>query len=365
MKKMITYIAIALGIIILLFFIANRKTNKYTNHPKQDFVNNKGYLLKNINFSDGNYALYIRHKKYGEFMVLDPQALKNNKNKLKVKLSFINYLPGEGDRRFGVMLFKNNELLTAKTGGVFNAFEIGDLMNYAIPVKMKSFQGVKRTVQQKLDTITNDTKAFLMSGATFVPDNREFCFRVYFPSIAVPVTRKKDENGVKQIATVKGIDFNTWTMKEEIKFEKKWGEKLKNCIRQKAPEITDYHIGISSGSLSDDNLFSDGIDLTSKDGHLLYINDYMFYDFTAYICAGKNEAKKLFNLDYTDCLSEEDRRRPQLIDKIKTLVAQSNHPNLKVDKGEVGLYQYKDKLTKYVEIYQQEYEIRWLQVTKK
>jgi len=362
MKKMITYIAIALGIIILLFFITNKMTDKDTNHPKQDFVNNKGYLLKNINFSDGNYALYIRHKKYGEFMVLDEKALRQNKDKLKVKLSFINYLPGEGDRRFGVMLFKNNELLTAKTGGVFTAFEIGDLMNYATPVKMKSFQGVKRTVQQKLDTIANDTKAFLMSGATFVPDNREFCFRVYFPSMAVPVTRKKDENGVKQIATVKGIDFNTWTMKEEIKFEKKWSEKLKNCIRQKAPEIIDYHIDISSGSLSDANLFIDGIDLTSKDGHLLYINDYMFYNFEVYICAGKNEAEKLFKLDYTDCLSEEDRKRTQLINKIKSLVAQSNHPNLKVDQGEVGLYQYKDKLTKYNEIYQQEYEIRWLEV---
>ena len=364
MKKMILY-GTLITVLVLSFFITKKMKKKNTNYPKQDFVNNKGYLLKNINFLEGNYALYVRHKKYGEFMVLDEKALIKNKNKLKVKLSFINYLPGEGDRSYGVMLFKNKQLLTAKTGGAFNAFEIGNLMNYATPVKMKSFQGVKRTVQQKLDIINKNKYAFLMSGATFAPDNREFCFRVYFPSIAVPVKRKKDENGVKQIATVKGIDFNTWTMKEEIKFEKKWNEKLKNCIQQKVPETTDYHIGISSGSLSDANLFIDGIDLKSKDGHIIYINDYMFYSFTAYICAGKNEAKKLFNLDYTDCLSDEDRRRPQLIDKIKTLVAQSNHPNLKVDKGEVRLYQYKDKLTKYDEIYRQEYEIRWLQVTKK
>lgn len=364
---MISYIVIIIAIISMLFFVVKTTSNKENKdtHPKQEFVNNKGYLLKDIDFSEGNYALYIRHKKYGRFIVLDEKALIQNKNKLKVKLSLINYLPGGGDRSYGVMLFKDNKLLTAKTGGAFTTFEIGDLMNFSTPVQMKSFQGVKREIRQKLDYIANDKQAFLMSGADFVPDNREYRFRVYFPSMAVPVTRKKDANGVKQITSVNGIDFNRWTTKEKFEFEKKWRRKIEKCIRQQIDSTTDVDIIIIANSLLDAYLFNDADDILSKDKHVLYINDYMFYNFEAYISTAKNEAEKLFELDYSNCLSEEDRKRPQVLTKMKALIKQSTHPNLSVEKGEIGLYQYKDRHTKYDEIYQQEYEIRWLEVKGK
>ncbi len=367
---MFIYIFIVFAIISLLFFAIKKVTHttskENNSHPqKKDAVIDNVNILKNMNSSNGNYALYIRHKKYGKFMVLDQEALKKNRNKLKVKLSFINYLPGEGDRSYGVILFKNNQLLTAKTGGVFNAFEIGDLMNYAKPVNRKSFQGIKYKVQQKLDSIKNDKQAFLLSGATFVPDNRAFRFRVYFSSIAVPVTRKKDTNGVKQIATVNGIDFDTWTMNKEIEFEKKWANKLKKRIQQKATGITGYCIDISWASLSDTYLFSGNLDLKSKDGHVLYINDYMYYIPTAYISANEKNAEQLFSLDFSDCLTDDEINRPQVIKKMKDLIKQSNYPNLDIDKDEVGLLEYKDEVTKYDEIYQQDYEIRWLEIPDK
>lgn len=81
--------------------------------------------------------------------------------------------------------------------------------------------------------------------------------------------------------------------------------------------------------------------------------------------ANKENAEKLLALDYSDCLSEEERNRPQVIAKMKALVKQSNSPNLDVDKGEVGLSDYKDTTSKYKEVYEQGYQISWLQLDRK
>lgn len=363
---MVLYIALVALVMFGVFFVVKgltTKRDKDINNFDYSFQNKS--ILKDIDFSDGNYALYIRHKKFGEFMVLDEQALIKNKDKLVVEKSFINYLPGEGDRNYGIMLFKNNNLVVSKTGGAFNTFKIGDLNDYYIPVKKKSFLGIKEEVQKQLDTIKNNKRTFLTHKSNFVDDNRAFSFRVYFPSMAVPVTRKKDGNGVKQLQTVNGIDYNTWVMKEEYTFEKKWSKYLKKCIRKKAGIISNFELNVYANSLSDIYLENNSNNLKSKEGRILYINDYMYYMFTAVINGNKSNSEKLLVLDYSDCLSEEDRNRPQLISKVKRLIKQSNDPNIDVDRGEVKLFEYKDEVSKDREVYHQEYQIDWLKIETK
>jgi len=325
-------------------------------------------FLEKIDFSDGDYSLYIRHKKYGEFIVLDENAIKKNLNNLKVKFSLINYLPGEGDRGYGVILFKNNKQVKSKIGGSFIYFKIGTLANYALAVKQHSVSGIKKEIQEKLDSIKNRTNIFITNQPIFVADNRAFRFRIYFPSIAIPVSRETDSTGYKRIIAVNGIESNKWQMQEESIFEKKWADHLKKCIREKAGTISDFEVSISKGTIEDLNIF----DTTKKwreiktpDNKFLFINDYMYYTFTAYIMANKEIAEKLLALDYSDCMSEKERNKPQVIAKMKELVLQSTKPSLSVDNGEVGLDGYKDNVTKYKKIYEQEYTLKWLEIENK
>ncbi|MGS2760925.1 hypothetical protein [Sinomicrobium sp. M5D2P9] len=322
-------------------------------------------LLEDVDFSNGKYALYIKHKELGEFMVLDEKALKDNRDKLKIKVSMANYLPGEGDRSFGVKLFKNNTLVNQKLGGVFTRFETGDLIDYAVPVKSKRIDGVKKRIQEKRDSISSYDNIFITHQSTFVPDNRAFRFRVYFSSIALSVTREKDSSGYERITTVNGIDHNTWIMKNESLFEKQWVEKIKRCIRNKAKQITDFEVSVSKGSSSGAYLLDKaGNDLRTPTNKIMYIEDYMYYNFTAYIMANKSNAEKLLALNYADCMSEEERNRSQLIAKMKAKVKQSSQPNLNVDEGEVGLEGYKDNVHTYETVYEQEYTLTWLETEK-
>jgi len=325
-------------------------------------------ILQEIDFSNGDYSLYVRHREYGEFMVLDEKGIKENENILKIKASFTNYLPGEGDRSYGIMLFKNNTLIKSKLGGVFNSFEIGTLADYGLPVKRQEVSGIKKELQQKLDSIKNNENIFITHQSEFVADNRAFRFRVYFPSIAVPVTRGTDSAGYQRILTVNGIENKLWQMEKERVFEKKWIAQLENCIREKAGAISDFEVSISQGSLSDANIFDTTIkwgEMRTLDNKLLYIKGYMYYNFTAYIMANKENAEKLLELDYSDCLSEKDRSRPQVIYRMQQLVKESTKPNLDVDKGEVGLNGYKDEVSKYKNLYEQEYSLVWLETENK
>ncbi len=152
MKKAVIYAIITFIVILLIWFIAKlitKKVDKDTNNFHEPFrKQNIELFLGNIDFSNGSYAIYVRHKELGEFAVTNEEGLKANRHLLKVKLSWANYLPYKGDRGFGVMLFKDNKLVKKKTGGVFNIFEIGTLKNYAIGVKNKSFMVLSRTYRK-------------------------------------------------------------------------------------------------------------------------------------------------------------------------------------------------------------------------
>lgn len=325
-----------------------------------------GVLLEDVDFSNGKYALYIKHKELGEFMVQDEKALKQNRDKLNIKGSLINYLPGEGDRSFGVMLFKDNKLVKQKTGGVFKRFETGSLADYAVAVKQKRINGVKKRILGKRDSISKHHNIFITQQSTFVPDNRAFRFRIYFPSIAVPVTREKDDSGYERIMTVNGIAQDKWTMEGETHFEKRWSKKIENCIRNKADTITDFEVSISKGSVSYDYLLDKtGSNLTMANNKMAYIEDYMYYNFTAYVKADKVNAERLIHLEYSDCISEEERNRPQLIANMEALIKQSSEPTLNIDKGEVWLESYKDNVHTYKTVYEQEYTLTWLETENK
>lgn len=354
-------------VVLAVFFIVKQTMSKTDKDVSVINKNDKNPLfLEDFNFSKGNYMLYVRHQELGEFAVTDVKSLTENRKALKVKLSLANFFPGEGDRGYGVMLFKDNKLIKSKTGALFNVFEIGSLKNHALPVTKHRYEGIKSDVQAKIVTLSQDQNAYIKYQPEFSESDKEYKFRIYFPSIAVPVTREKDSTGYTRIKTINGFDYNRWEIGDDEGFNTNWKNRIEQCIADKAG-TTDFEISITNGTLSDTYLFDTNQDfgeLQTADKRLLYLSDFMFYHYEAYISANQENAEKLWAIDYSDCISDEARNRPKVVAKMKALVKQSTTPNLSVDKGEVGLSGYQDKVKKSKKIYEQEYQLSWLEVGK-
>ena len=95
--------------------------------------NKKTLFLNDINFDDGEYSLIINHKTKGKFWIDNENILKKYKKKSRIKGSVIDYLPGEGNRSYGFILYKDRQVFKAKLRGVFNVFEIGNILDFAMP----------------------------------------------------------------------------------------------------------------------------------------------------------------------------------------------------------------------------------------
>lgn len=370
MKKTMIYTTIILILILVIWAILKFTTNKISkdiNELNKPFgKQNNALFLEDVDFSDGNYVLYIKHKELGEFAVINEESLEANKESLKVNISWANYLPGEGNRSFGVMLFKDNELIKRKNGGIFKIFEIGNLKQSAIAVNEHLFAGVKSEVKNKIALLKADKNAYIISQSNLPNENKEFHFRIYFPSIAVPVTRGKDENGYEEILTINEIDYPEWYKGNDNGFEEKWSTQIEQCIKNKAGEITDFDLALSKGTLGDAYLFDVsqnwGGELQNADNEILYLSDFIYYQYQAYIGANKKDAEKLLAIDYSDCISEFDRNRSKVMAKMKDLIRQSTKSNLSVEKGEVGLLDYRDSVTTSKTLYEQEYQLNWLEI---
>lgn len=370
MKKKMIYLLIVLVLVLVFWTIAKLvayKIGKDINgfyEPLRKQSNE--FFLGDVDFSDGNYVLYVKHKNLGEFAVTNKNRLKANRDSLKVKVSWVNYLPGEGNRNYGVRLFKDNELIKSKNGGIFKTFEIGNLKQDSVAVKEYRFNGVKREVQNKIDSLKENKNAYITFQSGLPKEDKEFHFRIYFPNIAIPVTRGKDDNGYERTLTINGIDYSEWHNGNDNGFDAKWSTQIEKYIRGKAGNIKNFDLSISNRTLSDAYLFDVSQDwrgeLRNVDEQILYLKDFMFYQYEVYIGANKDDAEKLLAIDYGDCINENDRNRPSVISKMKDLVEQSTKPNLSVEKGEVGLSGYKDSITKSENLYEQEYQFNWLEI---
>lgn len=365
-----TFIIITFIVILSLWVIAKLITKKVSININELYEplrkQSNEYILGDVDFSDGNYVLYVKHKDLGKFAVTNENSLKANRDSLKVKVSWVNYLPGEGNRSYGVKLFKDNELIKSINGGVFKIFETGNLKQHSVAVKEHRFNGIKREVQNKIDSLKEIKNAYITFQSDLPKEDKEFHFRIYFPSIAVPVTRGKDNNRYERILTINGIDYSEWFNGNDNGFDAKWSNQIEKYIRSKAGNIKDFDLSIYNGTLSDAYLFDIsqdwGGELINADKQILYLKDFIFYQYEVYIGADKEDAEKLLAIDYSDCIDENDRNRSSVISKMEDLVEQSTKPNLSVEKGEVGLSGYKDSVTKSKNLYEQEYQLNWLEI---
>ncbi|GAB1858365.1 hypothetical protein MHTCC0001_32020 [Flavobacteriaceae bacterium MHTCC 0001] len=141
-----------------------------------------GYkFLEDVNLEDGTYALYVKDKTRGEFMVTDIKSLQKNKNKLKIDGTWLSDLLGAGDDNYGVTLFKNNKIFKNKTGSSFYIHKIGNLKDSAIPVKTNRFNGNKKEAKEKLSLLASKDDYYILHKPFFSERNQEFRFRIMYP----------------------------------------------------------------------------------------------------------------------------------------------------------------------------------------
>jgi len=252
--KLRTIIIILLGVLILLFIFV-KIFKSLTDIEKTDFnfkikssKKNSKIFLKDINFDDGEYTLIINHKEKGKFWVDDETILKRYRKKLKIKGSFINYLPGEGNRSYGLILLKNRDVFKAKQGGVFNVFEIDNILDFATPFddvfKRISINKTKEELVEKynFEDLKHNPKVYMLSLPEFNPNNFEYRFSVYFPSVVVPVHYKnKDTDPYWRSNPILSEEFNEYEINDTL-YQKITNEfkNLKSYRLEK--EVVDGHI---------------------------------------------------------------------------------------------------------------------------
>jgi len=179
-------------------------------------------FLNDINFDDGEYSLIINHKTKGKFWIDNEQVLKKYKNIIKIKGSFINYLPGEGNRDYGLILLKNKEVYKVKHGAVFNVFEIGDILDFAEPFedvfkKVSEYKTKEEFKEYDFQKIENNRDIYMLSLPKFNPNNFEYRFNIKLPSLAVPVHYKnKDTDPYWRSRPILPKEFNEYKIRDSL-----------------------------------------------------------------------------------------------------------------------------------------------------
>ncbi len=319
-------------------------------------------ILNDVNFRWGDYALFVKgHPKHGSFLVDDEAVLKANRNKIKLKRSASNFLPGEGDRSSGLYLFKNGKLLKRKTGIQFSLFEIGDIAQYAKPILHNRYYNSKANIQTQLELLSkSEEPIYLLNEPEFREHEREFHVLVNLPTVAVPA--KKDEQGTPRPV----FDANAW--------KENYGELLKKRAMQRLAPLNDFDLEVASTQTtkafindvsfkpSGDDVY-EGIPVLHHAGtnSPLLLESYILYHFTLHFSAKKPLIEQLRKMGFSHIVKEEERRVEALTEAVQKLIEQSSKPEL-AGASEISLRPDFYDQPQIGKIQQYRYTIEWLKV---
>ncbi len=356
MKTIMTIIIILLCIFTLFFSckLQQKKSAKAFETPKT--------FLSDIDFSTGSYALYVRHKEFGDFVVDDESVLKANGDTIKITRSFLNWLPAQADRSYGVHLFKDGVQVKEKTGADFSQFELGDIVQYgkqAMPIER--FLGVRAEAEEKLKLLSTQKNVYFTRVPKFDKNQRDFYFKVDVPSFAVTLCRE-------------GTHIVSAFDEEEGKVEM-W----KNVIKQRALEriqehgilLQDFSLTVSHGHsgnvyLKDHSIPAqpDGTRKTlryAETNNALMLESFVIYTFSFDLHAQRSVIYQLREVDFSGMITPEERQLSQLAEAIQQTLLQSNKPELaETSDFVIGTKFYHQ--TKVGEIREHTYYMEWIEV---
>ncbi|QLG46008.1 hypothetical protein [Costertonia aggregata] len=176
------------GVVVLLFFLF-RACAWFVRQKVEDSISEittakKEFDYRDINFSMGEYAIILDDKN-PPILIDDPDVLEANKDKIKMRISWMSYLPGEGAGPSGLRLFKNNTLIKAKLARKFKVFEMGNIREYGRPVELKSIYEPRIVYERQKDSLAKNNKVFISRETKVNAEGHEYRFTLKCPPILV------------------------------------------------------------------------------------------------------------------------------------------------------------------------------------
>ncbi len=335
--------------------------------PKEENKGNKAAFLYDIPFSNGTYALYVKHKEYGEFVVEDEEILKKNKDTIVVKSSFMQYLPKAfSDNTYGVILFKDKAEIKRKLGEYFKQFEIGNIATYAKPATTKFFKGNKSQIIAKLAELSSKEGIYLeKERPKYDSENREFYFNIKLPDILIPARNDEKRIGAIEPLFERGVDEKTW--------KKAWEMKFRNRLAKVIPSNLDFVFWIRWGFTTEPAIvqaiydeyghYVDFRNLKTIDKKHLKLNNFVLYPSVITLNTTREAAGQLQKIDFSSLISDEESGRTQLLELLKEKIAQSTKPQLSVEKGEIEVQFYNGQ-SQVGRIKEYQYRLNWIELIK-
>ncbi len=181
-------VLIILSVLVIIFLLVKGCTSllkKEINGSVEKLKSGrKSAFLKDVDLSEEGYALILDDKK-PYVLIDDGEVLKTNQDKIKLKISWMNYLPGEGGGYRGLRVYRFNKLIDAKLARSFKTFEIGDLRKHGRPVELKSIYETKAVYDRMRDSLNDRSDIFIARTTETNSDGYEYRFTLNCPSILV------------------------------------------------------------------------------------------------------------------------------------------------------------------------------------
>lgn len=322
------------------------------------------YFLNDFDLGDGEYVLVVKHPEKGLFWIDDKEGLMRNKDSLIIDASWVNYLPGEGDRSYGFYLLKNRELVKQVNGKIFNEFEMGDILEYGKPydkvIEEISIYDTKENLLSNFDfeALKRDPDIYNLQLPEFSDHGYEYSFDVKLPSLAVPVhynSSKTDpywrNNPIVSNDYNQGEFETQLVQKTREAFSGYSGFKLQNSA---------WNQGVKSSYLEQDSDsdFSDYI--VDNEGSSLIIDQFIIENYVLHFFCTEAFYTQVKNYDFSQLIDPEQYNKEALTAAIQAALEMAE---ISTPVESVRTYGYVDKAS-VSNLYQTKYQLRYWKLKK-
>lgn len=300
-------IVIVLGVILLLFFFF--KVGMF-------FLKKK--FLQDVDFSKGTYAI-ILNDQVPAILVDDQTVLEQNKDKIKIAVSWLSSLSGEGENPKGVYLFMDENLVKSKTARKFSDFNAGNIRESGKPIERKSLQGSRTHIIKKEDSLRDSNVSYIISNDIPDSDGFEYIFKVVCPSLMI----SRNDN------TFKELDF---------------GKDLVASIQNKFKEFKGFKLedqawrGSTSEAILVENIANQTSYLKDDNNAILKIPGYTIHQYTLNFKCTKEFYEQIKTQDFGVFFKTEGLSIPE-IQKLKLKHLNNATNGINVDNVNILMYE--------------------------
>lgn len=345
--------------VIIIFIIWSDVYKLPSNWSKTD--KNSNFFLRDIDFTEGEYALYIKHSDHGNFVVTDKATLEANKEIALLTVSLLSYVPSEGGRAQSFFLYKDGQLFSSVSNKILKDFNIGTLATYGKPATQHSLTAPRVAIESKLTELKNRPNVLL---TTIDPNLQnltgEYSLTLIIPSIFIVYPGSDALND--STLGMSNSDMNQSAIATTAK-----QNEITNCLQQLFSVANPLVVTQASEQINMPiEYVLDGTTLLLKDtssNTLLSKPNLTLVDFkVALVSNDKPLLQKMSTLNYQTCATATNQNSLVLVnDFLKQAIAQSNTPNLNPQRNQVRLSGYNPEIETPI-LTTVNYSLEWVEI---